>query len=35
VNNETGEYESMNQAYHAGGCNSCHGITEELIHVDE
>ncbi len=34
VNNETGDYESMDQAYRSGGCNSCHGVTEALIYSD-
>jgi hypothetical protein len=31
VNKSTGEYEAMEQAFHSGGCNSCHGDTEDLI----
>lgn len=30
----TGEYEDMHQAFHSGGCSSCHGKTEEVITVE-
>lgn len=33
VNNETGDWESMGQAFTGGGCNSCHGVTESMISI--
>lgn len=30
----TGNYEDMHQAFHSGGCSSCHGKTEDVITVE-
>ncbi len=34
VNTITGESKSMDDPFRAGGCNACHGYTEELIEMD-
>lgn len=31
VVNANGEYKAMERAFHGGGCNSCHGVSEEVI----